>query len=74
MLSTAYINNSNKDPKPLMRAWMCHGRTHREMIEKLASVSVYYFIRQCCESFPGIVVYDSEDFACSDSFNFDVMN
>jgi hypothetical protein len=22
-----------------MRAWTCHGRTHREMVEKLKSVS-----------------------------------
>ena len=42
----AYVNNnSNQEPKPLMRAWMCHGRTHREMIEKLASVSnIFIFI------------------------------
>ena len=36
----AYINKgSNEQPKPLMRAWMCHGKTHKEMVDKLAAVS-----------------------------------
>ena len=29
----------NEPVKPLMRAWMCHGKSHREMVDKLASVS-----------------------------------
>ena len=38
----AYINKgSNEQPKPLMRAWMCHGKTHKEMVDKLAAVSFY---------------------------------
>lgn len=40
--SLAYVHkgNNNQEPiKPLMRAWMCHGNTHKEMVGKLASVS-----------------------------------
>ena len=44
-LPLAYVNkgNTNNDqPKPLMRAWMCHGNTHKEMVGKLAQVSTLY--------------------------------
>ena len=35
-------NKAKKEEKqPMMRAWMCHGRTHKEMVEKLMSVSCY---------------------------------
>jgi hypothetical protein len=37
------INNNNNNQEPqnkLMRAWMCHGNTHKEMVGKLASVSI----------------------------------
>ena len=39
--SLAYVNKGgNHKPKPLMRAWMCHGKTHKEMVDKLALVSM----------------------------------
>ncbi|KAL3796698.1 hypothetical protein HJC23_009998 [Cyclotella cryptica] len=40
--SLAYVHNNshNQEPRKLMRAWMCHGRTHREMIDKLASAGI----------------------------------
>jgi len=37
----AYINKgSNEQPKPLMRAWMCHGKTHKEMVDKLVQAGI----------------------------------
>ncbi|KAL9189726.1 hypothetical protein ACHAXT_009401 [Thalassiosira profunda] len=37
----AYVSRGHDpEPKPLMRAWMCHGRTHREMVDKLASAGI----------------------------------
>jgi hypothetical protein len=33
----AYIQNKKQEP---MRAWRCHGNTHREMVNNLASVSI----------------------------------
>jgi len=36
----AYIQNNNQPPKKLMRAWMCSGNTHKEMVNKLASAGI----------------------------------
>ncbi|KAL3794978.1 hypothetical protein ACHAWO_003384 [Cyclotella atomus] len=30
----------HQEPKKLMRAWMCHGNTHKEMVGKLASAGI----------------------------------
>mmetsp|Transcript_11878 Transcript_11878/g.21955 ORF Transcript_11878/g.21955 Transcript_11878/m.21955 type:complete len:329 (+) Transcript_11878:89-1075(+) len=39
--SLAYVNKGgNHKPKPLMRAWMCHGKTHKEMVDKLALAGI----------------------------------
>mmetsp|Transcript_1535 Transcript_1535/g.3270 ORF Transcript_1535/g.3270 Transcript_1535/m.3270 type:complete len:336 (-) Transcript_1535:131-1138(-) len=39
--SLAYVNKgNNREPKPLMRAWMCHGKTQKEMCDKLASAGI----------------------------------
>jgi protein-L-isoaspartate(D-aspartate) O-methyltransferase len=32
--------NNQDEPKPLMRAWMCTGRTQRDMVDKLAQAGI----------------------------------
>ena len=39
-LTSAYANNNNNEAKPLMRAWMCSGKTHRDMVDKLAQAGI----------------------------------
>lgn len=38
----AYVNkgSNSPEPKPLMRAWMCHGTSQKEMVGKLASAGI----------------------------------
>lgn len=35
----AYIPNGNQERTNLMRAWMCHGNSQKDMVNKLVSVS-----------------------------------
>mmetsp|Transcript_5787 Transcript_5787/g.7300 ORF Transcript_5787/g.7300 Transcript_5787/m.7300 type:complete len:304 (-) Transcript_5787:200-1111(-) len=41
-ITSAYANNNNNEakPKPLMRAWMCSGKTQRDMVDKLAQAGI----------------------------------
>eukprot|EP00984_Skeletonema_dohrnii_P026516 scaffold15876_cov75-Skeletonema_dohrnii-CCMP3373.AAC.3 len=42
-ITSAYANNNNNNeakPKPLMRAWMCSGKTQRDMVDKLAQAGI----------------------------------
>ncbi|KAL7494578.1 hypothetical protein ACHAWT_003210 [Skeletonema menzelii] len=39
-ITSAYSNNNNNEPKPLMRAWMCSGKTQRDMVDKLAQAGI----------------------------------
>ncbi|KAL3788539.1 hypothetical protein ACHAW5_009385 [Stephanodiscus triporus] len=40
--SLAYVNKGNnpEGQKPPMRAWMCSGKTHKEMVDKLTSAGI----------------------------------
>jgi len=42
-------DSSNKNVTPIMRAWACHGRTQRDMVDKLASANIitHKVIRDC---------------------------
>lgn len=40
-ITCGYANNTpNNNPKPLMRAWMCSGKTQRDMVDKLAQAGI----------------------------------
>lgn len=38
--TAAYNNSPHNEPKPLMRAWMCSGKTQSDMIGKLAQAGI----------------------------------
>jgi protein-L-isoaspartate(D-aspartate) O-methyltransferase len=38
--TSAYNNSPHNEPKPLMRAWMCSGKTQSDMIGKLAQAGI----------------------------------
>eukprot|EP00574_Skeletonema_japonicum_P002782 CAMPEP_0201714000 /NCGR_PEP_ID=MMETSP0593-20130828/643_1 /ASSEMBLY_ACC=CAM_ASM_000672 /TAXON_ID=267983 /ORGANISM="Skeletonema japonicum, Strain CCMP2506" /LENGTH=300 /DNA_ID=CAMNT_0048203221 /DNA_START=112 /DNA_END=1014 /DNA_ORIENTATION=- len=39
-ITFGYAANNNEGPKPLMRAWMCSGKTQRDMVDKLAQAGI----------------------------------